>query len=180
MYDTATIESEVITVELERICPTCGEMRVAPEYQDTVDGPVFESCRMCRQVPEPASAAQIAQVRTFGKRLAAEARGEHIESPHITEINAEMHRLFGGFKRFCALWHDQIEIAMVDNAGSKLVLDQFKEIVRLTKSATEFRDSAPDIATLTDEELGVEMWKLAMKVMPVLPKPPIALEGPDE
>ncbi len=173
MNEIATLEPEVVTVELDRTCPACGEIRLVTEYQDAIDGPVFDSCRTCRHGSVMASEADIARVRSMAKRVAVEARGEYIESPHITEINAEMHRLFGGAKGFCQMWYDQIQLAMVNKGGTKLVLEQFKEIARLTKSATEHRDSAPDVARLTDEELGKELLNLVKAAMI-----PPALEGP--
>ena len=162
MNQLATLEPEIV-VELDRQCPQCRKIRLASEFQDAPDGVVFNTCRTCRQ---PVDDDKTALARQYAKQLAAGARGGHIESPHIAEVNAEMMRLLGGVTGFCKSWFDQLQMAIVDKPGSKMVLDQFKEIVKLNKSATELRSSAPDVATLTDAELGEEMLALAMKVLP--------------
>ncbi len=171
MNDLATLEPEIVTVELDRRCDKCGELRLATEFQDAANGPLFAYCRGCRQ-GQLTNTEEQDEVRNFAKRLAAEARGQHIKSPHITEVNAEMFKLWDGVEGFCKAWFDQIQLAMVARPGAKVVLDQFAEMARLAKYATEHRSSAPDVASLTDEELGKQMLELAMSVLPAkLEKP---------
>ncbi len=160
------LEPEIVVEQLEYECATCHRMRDAKEFLDAPDGPLFDSCRGCRKSDLVEQNVRGKQVKDLAKQLVAEARGEHINSPHITEINAGMFKRAGGVDKFCEMWWDHIKLAMVDRPGSKNVLDQFVNIARLAKAATEHRDSAPDVASLTDEELGREMLKLAQQVLP--------------
>jgi len=168
MKNLTLLEPEIV-VELDRRCGRCGRLRPASHFKDSVNGPVFDACRQCRASQYPGKLTEYdPKVTDLAKRLAASARGNRIESPHVAELNAEMMRLFGGVEGFCRAWFDQIQIAIVERPGTKAVLDQFAELTKLAKVATENRDSAPDIATLTDEELGKEMLKLAMSVLPAI------------
>ncbi|MEA3351199.1 MAG: hypothetical protein U9Q82_11295 [Chloroflexota bacterium] len=169
---TDTLEPEIVTVELDRQCATCGEMRPTTEFRDAPGAPLFASCRKCRKGELALLDQRGKQVKNLAKQLVAEARGEYIKSPHITEINAEMFKQAGGVKEFCELWWEQIKEAIVTKAGSRTVLDQFTNISKLAKAATELRDSAPDVSYMTDEELGQEMLKLAKNVA--------ELQGPEQ
>ena len=163
MYDTAvTIKQAEIT------CDECGERLLARHFMDTVGGDQHTTCRKCRNAKLPVPVSVGVNVKELAKRMAASAKGKHIDSPHITELNAEMYALFGGVKGMARAWYDQIQIAVVERPGSKTTLDQFAELARLAKFSTEHRSSAPDVATLTDQELGEEMLKLAMDLIPKL------------
>jgi hypothetical protein len=137
MNEIATIEPESVTITVDKEC----------------------KCRSGKL-----STTKEKQANDFARRLAAEARGTVIASPHISEINAEMMQLFGGVGGFCKRWFGHIEIAELESPGSPKVLRAYRDMVELAKLSTEHRGSAPDVASLSDEELGREMMKLAGKV----------------
>lgn len=173
MNNLSVVEPEIVTVEMDRLCETCGEVRPATEFQDAIDGPEFKSCRKCRQGDLIKAKERSDQVQQVARHLAAAARGEHIESAHISEIDAEMQRLWGekdennnGVKGFCRAWFDDIQLILVNRPGTTASVNTFIEQVKLKKYATEHRSTAPDVASMTDEELGKEMLKLAMSVIP--------------
>lgn len=165
----AVIEPEIVTVEMDRHCATCCEVLPISDFQDAIDGPIFESCRKCRLADRQADLVkakeQSDQVQQVARHLAAAARGDHIESAHIAEVDAEMQRLWGGVTGFCKAWFDDIQLALTTRPGTKTTLDQFVHQVKLKKYATEHRSSAPDVVTLTDEELGKEMLKLVQSAI---------------
>jgi hypothetical protein len=148
----------VVTAVLDAWCVTCDKLRPATEFVDTIGGPKHESCRKCRGTEDGDKRAL--QVKDFAKHLVAEARGQHINSPHITEVSAGMFELFGGVEGFCKEWKEHIDIVLATRPGTKVVLDQFNDLMRLAKFATEHRSTAPDVATITDAELLEEMTRL--------------------
>ncbi len=149
---------EVVTAVLDAWCVTCQHLQPATDFVDTIGGLKHESCRKCRTSDEDAE--RTLQVRGIAKHLVAEARGTHIKSPHITEVNAGMFKRFGGVEGFCNEWKKHIDILLATRPGSKVALDQFTDLMRLAKFATEHRSTAPDVATITDAELLEEMTSL--------------------
>lgn len=160
--DGSDFAPEVVTHVLDSWCVTCNQLRPATEFQDTVGGPKHESCRKCRTSDD--DRAKSLQVKDLAKQVVAEARGTHIKSPHITEVNAGMFERFGGVEGFCDRWKEHIDIMLATRAGSKVALDQFTDLMRLAKFATEHRSTAPDVATISDAELLEEMTSLVGKI----------------
>ena len=73
---------------------------------------------------------------------------------------------FGGLKAFCAEWMRHINDAATDRPGSKLVLDAFYAVgIRLTSLSADHRQSAPDLASLTDDELEEEIGKMVANLL---------------
>jgi len=155
---------EPVVIVSDRTCDTCNKLLPIGVFANVNGGPAYTTCKKCRTTEVDTLREE--QVTSFAKRLAAEARGTHILSTHITELNAGMIKQFGGVEEFVKLWHKQFMLATVESPGSARVLRAFRDIVDLVRLSTEYRDSAPDVASLTDEELGQEMLKLAIKTMP--------------
>jgi len=153
------VDYDLVSVELTRVCERCGRVRQIAEFGQNGDSDVCGACQVSHLEPD---ATKMMQVRDFAKKLAAESRGKQIESPHIAEVNAGMFKRFGGVEGFCNAWYGQMQIAIATKPGQRIVLDQFAELVKLAKAATENRNSAPDVANLTDEELGREMLRMVM------------------
>ncbi len=148
----------VVTAVLDAWCETCQQLRPATDFVDTIGGLTHGSCRKCRTSDD--DKARSLQVKDFAKQLVAEARGTHIKSPHITEVNAGMFERFGGVDGFCDKWFSQIDVILTTKAGSKAAMDIFTDLMRLAKFATEHRSTAPDVATISDAELLEEMTSL--------------------
>jgi hypothetical protein len=95
--------------------------------------------------------------RTAFATLVAGIRGNKIEVPHTSELAAEMIRLYGGLGRFCKEWKADLDALRTQRPGTKAVIDSKLAIIKLVVESTNQRDSAPDLAGLSDEDLEKEL-----------------------
>ncbi len=149
---------EIVTVDLDKWCDTCHKLLPQREFQETLDGESYATCNKCRGITINHDILSVA------KRLALKARDDRIDSPHVSEINAGMFEKWGSIDTFCSAWYDQIQLLIATKPGSKLLMDQFSNQVRLAKLATEHRESAPDLDKMTDEELGEQLMGVVAKL----------------
>ena len=152
------IAPDIIIESSDKTCPICLKKRAIKTFM--TNGDEYDTCNKCRgEKPTPVA-------KNFAKRLVAQVRGGGIAATHISEIDAGMVERFGGVGELCDLWHEQIMMAVLNSPGSVKALRAIKDVVDLIKYSTEHRDSAPDIACMSDEELSKEMLKIAMKALP--------------
>lgn len=140
------------------VCEFCGEKR---EPQDMTSG--MKQCKECRRIKDREKSQETSKVarRTAFKTLVAGIRGNRINVPHTTEVAAEMIRLFGGLERFCSEWKSDLDSLRMEKPGSKAVLDAKAAILKLIVDSTNQRESAPDLAGLSDEDLEKEFASMA-------------------
>jgi hypothetical protein len=103
------------------------------------------------------------------REFVANNRGDALEAPHPVQIYSELLGRFGGLDAFCDMWYQQIEFAMRVKPGEKVTLDQFWKLSQFAVQALEMRDTAPDVAGLSEEDLNQEILRiLGPKLLPVL------------
>ena len=143
------------TVFIEgKLCQTCGAVKEVTEFRKE-----DIHCKECRKSKDRDTrlAKKEKDRRTAFATLVSGIRGNRIEVPHTSEVAAEMMRLYGGLSQFCSEWKQDIDAMRVDRPGSKSVIDSKMAIVKLIIESTNQRDSAPDLAGMTDEELETEL-----------------------
>jgi hypothetical protein len=147
-------------------CSFCGKTKKLSDFYAHKGKKTNGQSSWCKSCQESDRKKKTADERKKGrqdmfKELVADIRGDRIEVPHPTEVAAEMYEQFGGLKAFCAEWMRHINDAATDRPGSKLVLDAFYAVgIRLTSLSADHRQSAPDLASLTDDELEEEIGKM--------------------
>ena len=137
-----------------KLCQTCGVVKETTEFRkDDIH------CKECRKSKDRDNrlAKKEKDRRTAFATLVSGIRGNRIEVPHTSEVAAEMMRLYGGLGQFCNEWKQDIDAMRVERPGSKSVIDSKMAIVKLIVESTNQRDSAPDLAGMTDEELEKEL-----------------------
>ena len=138
-----------------------------------------DCCRRCAQMMRKRNKREGQRQRLAESRLKeliSAARGQKINAPHVSEICEGMINTFGGVESFCNEWKLQIDIAMENRPGSKMVLDHFYTLFKMVATSTENRDTAPDVAGLSDDELAAEMIAFLEDVEPKLFSPAEAKE----
>ena len=100
------------------------------------------------------------EARRVLRELVTQQRGKKIDSPHISEMCAEMIRSLGGLPAFCqGLVEDYLD-ARERSPGSATLLRFGADVFRLVKESSAQRDTAPDAVNMTDDELAAEMLGL--------------------
>ena len=140
------------------VCDKCADKK---EPEDMSSG--MKICKQCRREESRDKSLETSRVarRTAFKALVAGIRGNRINVPHTSEVAAEMIKLFGGLERFCSEWKADLDSLRMEKPGSKAVLDAKAAILKLVVDSTNQRDSAPDLAGLSDEDLEKEFAGLA-------------------
>jgi hypothetical protein len=88
-------------------------------------------------------------------------KNEGLKCPHVSELNEDMIiNMFGGLSGYTKFWFQQLMISAVRKPGCKDVLDNCGRIANLIIASTAHRQTAPDIAELSDEELVQEVSRL--------------------
>lgn len=140
-------------------CRFCGKTKPVSEMSKRAKNGCMDCMRQRRKDAKVEVAEQ--NKRTAFKTLVAGIRGNKINVPHTSEVAAEMIRLYGGLGEFCSEWKADLDALRMEKPGSKAVLDAKSAVLKLVVESTHQRDSAPDLAGLTDEELEKELAGLA-------------------
>ena len=142
----------------KKVCHYCGTPRDKDEMPKQGN-----KCKPCLRAENREKSLETSRVarRTAFKSLVAGIRGNKINVPHTSELAAEMIRLYGGLERFCSEWKTDLDALRSEKPGSKAVLDAKASILKLIVDSTNQRESAPDLAGLSDEDLEKEFAGLA-------------------
>lgn len=151
-----------------RRCKQCGEEKpVAAFWSETSQQ--RGTCRRCTALFDRfryTDKERRKLVEWAAKQFAASVRGNKIDVPHITELCAGVYALFGsndprkGLEGFCKSLHAFITDPKTP-AGVRMKGYGF--IIRLTELSTQYRDTAPDVAGLSEEELSQEMAAILLE-----------------
>ena len=147
-----------MTFKGRRTCSECGELKELDAFPKR-----GLQCKQCVKdiQRESEGKRKKSDRRTAFKALVAGIRGNKIEVPHTSEVAAEMIRLYGGLSNFCREWKSDLDSLRTEKPGSKMLLDAKSAIVKLVVESTNQRDSAPDLAGMSDEDLETEFSGLA-------------------
>ncbi len=110
-------------------------------------------------------AQRIEHAMNAAKRLTAEIRGTSINAPHISEMCEEIIAVHGDLKTFAKRYKQNFDAAesKEHGMGSKTVMDNYWRVVQLVAMSTEHRDSAPDVANLSNEDIEAELANMLLK-----------------
>jgi hypothetical protein len=97
--------------------------------------------------------------RAIGE-FSASLRGTKIDVPHISEVAAVVIKKLGGLEKFSDIWVENFNKVTTDSKGKKVALDAISAISKLIQISTEHRQTAPDLASMTDEELDRESRRM--------------------
>tara|TARA_R100000655_G_scaffold50642_4_gene88252 strand:+ start:2608 stop:3003 length:396 start_codon:yes stop_codon:yes gene_type:complete len=89
-------------------------------------------------------------------------RGTQVDAPHVAEYCSKLIEKFGSVENVVNMHHDVITALVRNNPGSKTAIDAMNGLVRLMELSTKYRDSAPDIEDLDDNEIEEELSKLML------------------
>jgi len=148
----------VIMYGSKQVCETCGSV-CEPEEMSKGSN----HCKECRRKKGRERSLETSKVarRTAFKALVAGIRGNKINVPHTSEVAAEMIRLYGGVDKFCSEWKADLDSLRMDKPGSKAVIDAKAAVLKLIVDSTSQRDSAPDLAGMSDDDLEKEFAGMA-------------------
>jgi len=147
----------------------CGEKKLRSEFLLPGTTKVIDKCNDClrKSISEGTISAVNAKreglTREALAMFVADIRGNKLESPHVTELVDEMIRQFGGLVSFCKEWKYNIDRAVERQPGSKPVLDAYAGLSKLIVDSTAHRNTAPDVASCTDDEIVQELMDMAMQ-----------------
>lgn len=141
-----------------KICNLCGDTKPIEQFRwkDKKAGRREGKCRSCslahdRKLAEEKKAA----LREEGlKGLVQQLRQAKIDAPHISEYVATLVKKLGGIDVLAQTQVDQIEMLLELKPGSTAAVNAIERVVKLIVASTENRDSAPDLAQITDEQLN--------------------------
>lgn len=153
----------IVAKKGERYCTSCGLPGPPAQMKRSL-------CKHCQMLSEQDAVTQQRrqQTETALRGLVSTIKGNRIDVPHISELTAQMIKRFGGLEQMTVEWKTCIDAAMRANPGSKTVLDQFYALAKLVLMSTEHRQSAPDLAGVTEAELESEMRVLMQEMCPDL------------
>lgn len=130
----------------------CNESKQDGDFPRTDAGNRSSICFACRKRQDQEASSRKKQQRVEAKirEFGATLRGTNIQLEHLCEFAAAASRYYGGAEGFMRTWIHQIEAA---DPGSARRLASMRDLMQLFKHATEMRETAPDLAGMTDAEL---------------------------
>ncbi|GEM_PF-2947817 len=137
----------------QRPCRVCGELKPESDYSS----PKAATCRKCRNIN--GRARQIKRLKGALAELAtrqfiAASKGDRLDAPRVSQVCAEIFDRLGGVGKFCDMWRDNLLVAMDEQPGSRMVLDQFRHLARLAAISTASVDGQTfSVDGLSDDEL---------------------------
>jgi len=144
-----------------RVCPSCRLMKPLAEFDYTKSN-IRICCIECVEQDKQTKKLVKATARRDEalKMVIAEVSGTKINVPHISELAAEMVHQLGGLEEFCQLWKYHIYACLERNPASNTLASNLKALSNMILQSTQERMTAPDVQTLTDEELEKELQTL--------------------
>ncbi len=145
-------------------CPHCNQSKRPDEFTDTRTGAKSTCCKQCALAMKSdgkknRNAEQIDQALAG---FAAKLRGTHIDVPHISELAGHLIKKLGGVEQLAELWVTTINAIQDQKPASKLALESLLSVARLVETSTAYRESAPDMAAMTDADIQEELRSLIL------------------
>lgn len=144
--------------EERRVCEVCGIEKYLRQFHNN-RGAVCRSCHSLSQEQreerrfvsqiQPALAAFETKMREF----LAHRSGRDIRVPHLMELYQQVSAKLGGVESWAEMYAKQVQEAVRLHPGTKTTLDYLRFYPQLAEAALAMRDSAPDIANMSDREL---------------------------
>ena len=134
-------------------CEICEEVI---EYRDDVKRQICDSCKQESKERQQKRKIREKAKRAF-KQMIASSRPKSIDSPHISEVCAEVIKELGGVDLFAKELAEDYRDARERNPGSATVMRFGETVLRLVRDSTTNRESAPDLASMSDEDIATEL-----------------------
>ncbi len=144
-----------------RVCNKCGMEKSRNSFGK---GPNKTWCNKCNKIgsAERRSKAKTKRLQSALSEFTAMLRGTQVEAPHVAEYTQKLIEKFGSLDRIVEMHHTVITSLVRDNPGSKTAIDAVNGLVRLMELSTKYRDSAPDVDDLQDNEIEEELSRLML------------------
>lgn len=171
--DQNQLTLEYLTVSTNqdiKVCRGCAEAFPLNEFlhAEKRDGTGYSyNCKKCQKrenARKAIAAITKKSIADFNKTMSGIA-AKTINAPHISEYLELLMLKFGSPANFAQFHYDQLMFAAKDEPGSKRVLDGTKAIINIIESSTIHRQSAPDVASLSDEALRLEKAALLVQMI---------------
>lgn len=129
-------------------------------HYDSDGEPFCNNCRRMRAEKE-LSEYKIQQLTTFQKTLDGELLTGPRRLEHVAECLAELVQDFGGIHGFTHTWYRQIQTAIDEKPGSRLVLDHLRSIAKLWVECSKLQHHEA-IDEMNDQQLR-SLKEMAMR-----------------
>ena len=153
--------SNSLATRNRKICAKCGQEKSRNSFGK---GPNKTWCNRCNK-----AITKIRRDESKKKRLrsaltefTAMLRGTQVEAPHVAEYCSKLVEKFGSLDEIVDMHHMVITTLVKEQPGSKTAIDAVNGLVKLMELSTKYRDSAPDIEDLDDNEIEEELSKLML------------------
>lgn len=173
---------------VERFCPMCREHKDKETcYRSSSNGGKRELCRICEKVRnnEKRSKLMKAACGELVKKLVTGKATPQIDVPHTSELAAEVVKNLGGLSGLGRMATDAMKAAYDYDPTSKVALEWAKLVTGLVIKSTDQRETAPDVPTMSEEELNTELSAMIGKLLNERPELleesiPARIENDDE
>ena len=121
-------------------------------------------CNKCNKIgsAEKRSNAKKKRLKSALSEFTAILRGTQVEAPHVAEYTQKLIEKFGSLDKIVDMHHTVVTSLVRENPGSKTAIDAVNGLVKLMELSTKYRDSAPDVDDLDDNEIEEELSKLML------------------
>ena len=153
--------SNSLTTRNHKVCAKCGQEKSRNSFGK---GPNKTWCNKCNKeiAKLRRSDAKKKRLKSALSEFTAMLRGTQVEAPHVAEYCAKLIEKFGDLDEIVTMHHTVLTSLVRQNPGSKTAIDAMNGLVRLMELSTKYRDSAPDIEDLDDNEIEEELSKLML------------------
>ena len=153
--------SDALATRNHKICAKCGQEKSRNSFGK---GPNRTWCNKCNKdiAKLRRSDAKKKRLKSALTEFTAMLRGTQVEAPHVAEYCAKLIEKFGNLDEIVTMHHTVLTSLVRENPGSKTAIDAMNGLVRLMELSTKYRDSAPDIDDLNDNEIEEELSKLML------------------
>jgi len=144
-----------------KVCAKCGQEKSRNSFGK---GPNKTWCNRCNKEIAKLRRSDVKKKRLKSAltEFTAMLRGTQVEAPHVAEYCAKLIEKFGSLDKIVDMHHTVLMTLVKENPGSKTAIDAMNGLVRLMELSTKYRDTAPDIDDLEDEEIEEELSRLML------------------
>lgn len=149
------------TKKKRRVCQQCGKDQAAINFTGT-----STSCKKCEEKYRKfIKNDKVENRKELERKLAVIAaslgQSKKYEGQDVVSSIIDGH---GGLGRFVSEWRNQHDIAKDQEAGSRKVLDYYRDVTRLIMAASANQPELPDVGDLSDEDLDRELADIAGRI----------------
>lgn len=161
------LDRELDDGTVERYCPACNTWLVKDENFRKNGSGRRELCAPCdknrniekRQKLIRGATQQLIKQLGGGKPVAG------IEVPHTSEMASAIVKNLGGLEGLAQMYTDAMQASYASDPTSKVTLEYFKLTAGIITKSTDQRETAPDVAQMSDEDLNVELTAMIGRLL---------------